>query len=261
MSATHDGEARGGRATNGLSAAAYDVLADCDPQVAAALLTALRTTSVAAYSVPYAGSVGGYLDVRPPSRPLLRVWVDAAMLDTARAVLADHLGTPPAPATAPMDEDVAWQEIVASLRHDSPEGPAPWPTAEGSADGIAVRPRPARSAPPPRPLPRRTPTEPPVTPTEPPVEPAAEPVDIPDEHFEPPPPPPLPQVAGASAYGTAAIVAGFLVLVVPTMAGDPVGPGLLVLAITAIVGGFVALVARMREGPPTDSGPDDGAVV
>lgn len=246
------GGARGGRQSNGLSAAAYEVLADCDPQVASALLTALLEAWVAAYAVPYAGSVGGYLDVRPPSRPLLRVWVDAAAIDVARAVLAEHLGPATGPAAAPADEDAAWAEIVASLRRETPEGPAPWPTAEG----IAGRSRSTPGAPPPRPVagPRREPTDP--TP-----EPDAADPDLPDEHFEPPPPPPLPRVAGASAYGSAAIVAGFLVLVVPTMAGDPVGPGLLVLAVVAIVGGFVTLVARMRAGPPTDSGPDDGAVV
>ena len=32
-------------------------------------------------------------------------------------------------------------------------------------------------------------------------------------------------------------------------------------AVAAFIGGFVALVVRMGDGPPSDSGWDDGAVI
>ena len=160
------------------------------------------------------------------------VWVDTAALQAARDILAARYPTPaqpPAPA-----EDAAWQEIVASLRRPRPDGPAPWPAAENLEPAAASI---SGSA-------------------GPPTIDASE-----EEHFVPPPPPPVPVPTGAPAFGLAALIGGFAVLLVPTLAGDPVSPALLVLAIVAIVGGFVTLVAGMRPGPPTDSDPDDGAVL
>jgi hypothetical protein len=226
-----EGEARAGRRGNGLSAAAYSLLAACSPQVADAVLAALAGEGIAAYAVPHAGDVGGYLEVHPPTAPTARVWVDASAVDRARVVLATLL-------PEERDEEAAWQEIVSALRRDGAGGPPPWPSAEDL-------PAAARRLPPPERLPA---PEPPAAPGE-------------ADHFEPPPPPPLPRVRGATAYGVAAVVGGALVLVVPTIAGDPVGSELSILAVLAILGGFATLVARMREGPPTDSGPDDGAVV
>ncbi len=246
------GEARAGRRSNGLRAAAYAVLAECEPQLVDALLEALRTAGVAAYAAPYAGSVGGYLEVRAPDRPLARVWVDAISVEAARGVLAREreltLDTP--------DEEATWREIVAALRLDGSDGPPRWPTAEEVPGGGPPRVvRRAAPAQPERPRPLAEPAAGPVL--EPVLEPAPE---LADEHFEPPPPPPLPRVSSTTAYGVAAILAGALVLLIPTMAGDPVGPALLVLAIAAVLGGFATLVLRMHEGSE-DSGPDDGAVV
>lgn len=218
-----------GRRSNGLPAAVWVALGDLDPRVAGALLERLFGHGIAAYAAPAydADPIGGSAPT-PPLRD--RLFVDATAVAEARAVLAAE--TRP----VPIDEETAWQQIVASLRREEPTGLAPWPSAEEAG-------RPAR-------LVRR-------------VEPVAEPLPEPaeEEHFEPPPPPPLPRVSAGSAYAIAAILAGVAVLIVPTMFGDPVGPALLVLAVAAVVGGFAGLVSRMRNGPPTDSGPDDGAVV
>jgi hypothetical protein len=48
---------------------------------------------------------------------------------------------------------------------------------------------------------------------------------------------------------------------VATLLGLPVAGWVGLLALAAFMAGFVTLVARMKDRPPTDSGPDDGAVV
>lgn len=255
------------RRGNGLSAAAYGVLAHCEPQIADALLRSLAEKGIAAYAIPYEGNVGGYLEMYPPERPLARVWVDSTAVPAARALLqTQYAGTAEPPAVA---EEAAWEEIVASLRRPGAEGPVPWPDAEnlalprtatpktdpstGAAGGPAAISDPVGPAGPVAPTLPGDDGGPTATP-----EPADDDVD---EHFVPPPPPPVPVPTGPSAYAVAALVGGALVLLVSTLAGDTASPALLVLAIAAIVGGFVTLVAGMREGPPTDSGPDDGAVL
>lgn len=256
---------RAGRHGNGLSAPTYAVLAQCEPQIADAVLGTLAAEGIAAYAVPYAGRVGGYLEAYPPDRPLARVWVDSSVVHAARDVLAERYqvsAEPPAVA-----EDAAWRDIVAGLRRPGPDGPVPWPAAEDLAtprsssapgsDAAGLPPIRMIGMPPPA-APRSVQPGPRTSETASgpggPAEPA-------DEHFVPPPPPPVPVPTGAMAYGIAALIGGFAVLLVPTMAGDPVGPALLVLAIVAIVGGFGTLVARMRAGPPTQDDPDDGAVL
>jgi hypothetical protein len=245
------GQTRGGRRSNGLTATAYDVLTQCEPQIADALLQALATAGIAAYVMPYEGSIGGYLEVHPPVRPLARVWVNSAAMAPARELLAARYAIPAEPPA--VADDAAWQEIVASLRRPGPQGPIPWPDAEN----VTQQQAPSTGTDGPHAVAR-----PPATaPSAPPERPATFPDDPDDEHFVPEPPPPVPVPTGPSAYGIAALIAGSIVLLVSTMAGDQVSPTLLVLAIAAIVGGFVTLVARMRAGPPTDSGSDDGAVI
>ena len=89
--------------------------------------------------------------------------------------------------------------------------------------------------------------------------PAADPLE--EEHFVPPPPPPIPRLSGTTGWAVLSLVGGAAVLIVPAMAGHAVSAGIGFLAVLAVLGGFVTLVARMRDAPPTDSGPDDGAVV
>lgn len=238
-----------------MSAAAYRVLTECEPQIADALLTSLAQDGIAAYAVPYEGSIGGYLEVHPPERPLARVWVDARAVEAARRVLDARYAVPPVPPAEAEHE--AWQEIVAALRRPGPDGPVPWPAAEATGPHSAGRPPDkAAGSLPARPLAGAPSPDPPPGTAEP-----AEDLESQEDHFVPPPPPPVPVPRGPSAYGIAAVIGGCAVLLVPTMAGDPVSPALLVLAIVAIVGGFLTLVAGMRQGPPTDSDPDDGAVI
>jgi hypothetical protein len=77
-----------------------------------------------------------------------------------------------------------------------------------------------------------------------------------DEHFIPPPPPPLPRLRRVTVISLLSILAGLVVLVTNFDGGD-----LVWLAILAILAGGAALIYHVKEGPPTDSGWDDGAVV
>ena len=83
----------------------------------------------------------------------------------------------------------------------------------------------------------------------------------PDEHFEPPPPPPLPRVDTVGRFAWAGAIGGPLLLVLAALLGIPLAGWVGLLALAAFMAGFVTLVARMKDRPPNDSGPDDGAVV
>jgi hypothetical protein len=79
-----------------------------------------------------------------------------------------------------------------------------------------------------------------------------------DDHFVPPEPPPLPRPQPQTVGAIALFVIGLVLLVIPNMLGFSARAGL-ILGLLAISGGIVWLIARLRQGPPTDSGWDDGA--
>lgn len=89
---------------------------------------------------------------------------------------------------------------------------------------------------------------------EPPGEQLAEEPD--DDHFRPPPPPPIPRLRPATLCGLALIALGIVVLVTGFQGGE-----FGILGVVAIVAGVGVLVWHMKDGPPTDSGWDDGAVL
>jgi hypothetical protein len=131
------------------------------------------------------------------------------------------------------EEDRAWQELVASYG-EAPSAPVPpWPVAEDVDETAAA------AAPAPRPT---------IVRHE-------------EEHWKPPPPPPLPRAHPVTLWAWIALVGGLAVLVVPTLLDHAVSDVVALLAALAMIGGFAVLVARMRDRPPTDSGPDDGAVL
>jgi hypothetical protein len=86
-----------------------------------------------------------------------------------------------------------------------------------------------------------------------------DPLSILDEHFVPGTPPPLPRLRRGTRWALAAILVG-VVLIVGRAFWDSV-PDAVVLGVLFVVGGFIGLVAMMREDRPSDSDPDDGAVV
>ena len=84
-----------------------------------------------------------------------------------------------------------------------------------------------------------------------------------DGHYVPPPPPPVPKLAPRKVLAVLAVLAGLALLFVPSLVDAfQISPtGVFLLAITLVLGGAAALIYLMRDAPPTDTGPDDGAVV
>jgi hypothetical protein len=174
--------------------------------------------------------------------------------------------------------DDVWAQIVAGFDLPTNDGAGPWPLAEdlppGSDDrGDDRHPSSIESlytgAQEPgdqSPVPRRI-----VRPVDPGFDagtssgiattPSGEydPLSILDEHFVPDPPPPLPRLRRGTRWALAAILVG-VVLIVGRAFWDAV-PDAVFLGILFVVGGFIGLVAMMREDRPSDSDPDDGAVV
>ena len=85
-----------------------------------------------------------------------------------------------------------------------------------------------------------------------------EPVDDDDDHFVPPEPPPLPRPQPATVGAVLLFALGIMLLATPGTVGVSEQYGL-PLGLLSITGAIVWLVARLRQGPPTDTGWDDGA--
>jgi hypothetical protein len=81
-----------------------------------------------------------------------------------------------------------------------------------------------------------------------------------EEHFVPPDPPPLPKLRASTIFGILLMAIGALLLAGPTLIG--LEPRIATpLALVALAAGIGWLVLRMRQGPPPNSGYDDGAQV
>jgi hypothetical protein len=157
--------------SNGLPATRYTPLVDLEPQLADALLEALRDEGVAAYAAPSPGVQGPYGDVRLPDGPTDRVWVDAGARARAREILSARLpefqdalgeehgtslqhgpgtiptgaGARPASETRPAagaDEDAAWQAIIDGWDLTSADPVPRWPASEDVDDGTPPAGRP-----------------------------------------------------------------------------------------------------------------------
>jgi hypothetical protein len=271
---------------NGFVARHYVPLADLDPRLADAMLDALRAEGIAAYVVPSAGELGGYLEVHMPERPRDRLWVDREHHDRAATLLIAHSERHATPEPVDPPDDV-WAQLVAGFDLPAYEGPIPWPAAEdlpadaehpsaGDAevqqtlplDGfLLLDPTVADDG---SPVPRRIvrPAEAgPDTDRGPDADRGGvsarsgeyDPSSILDEHFVPEPPPPLPRLRRGTRWALASILVG-VVLIVGRTFSDAI-PSAVAIGVLAIVGGFVGLVAMMGEDRPSDSDPDDGAVV
>ena len=228
-----------GRRDNGLDAVLWSPLRDVDPRVGEHLLDVLLIADIAAYLEPSADVAEYTRNVSLPSPPADRLFVDRSRVAEARALVAEQVGpderhAPPAAAArgqvperaalrADLDEDAEWRAIVAGLELER----GPRVVAEEPSDA----------------------------PAPPPHEPAV--LDRPDEHYEPPVPPPLPVPAPASLYAVLLVLAGILLVGVPSLVRLSADAGLLI-GVVFIAGGVFLLVSRMRDR--SDDG-DDGAVV
>jgi hypothetical protein len=157
----------------------------------------------------------------------------------------DRHGEPTASAV-----DAAFAQIVAHWQ-TRPEWPADDPSRDDPGfDGAPTEEIPAV---PPAVPPAAHPAVHRAEPTE-----SAESADDDDDHFVPPEPPPLPRPQPATVGAVLLFAFGVALLVVPDVLGLSDQYGLL-LGLLCMTGAIVWLVARLHQGPPTDSGWDDGA--
>jgi hypothetical protein len=233
---------------NGLAAARYSVLRDVEPQAVDGILDRLRDEGIAAFVEPSPGRRGPYGETILPSQPTDRLHVDADRVDEARVAVADHLRA--------LHDEIAWAGIIADFDAPTDEPVARWPasedvddeTAEGASAGPDVGFDRLRDA---------------VAPSAPAADPPEtyRPAPFDEGHYEPPPPPPLPRTDAVGRFAWAGALGGPGLLFFATAAGIDLAGWVGVGALLAFVAGFVTLVARMKDRPPTDTGPDDGAVV
>jgi hypothetical protein len=292
---THPGD---GRRDNGLHATEWGALVDLDPRLSETILDSLAAEGVAAYVEP-ASDVDSYTRATTlPKRPLDRLWVDSAQADLARACVAAEVtdlaallepGSSPAglvrpvPSTAaarvlqppelpsvatsplqppvagdglPNDEnpsdDELFRQIVAGFSSE-PTDPVPrWPVSEDLDFTTASEDAPRR---------RRSDRE--LSEDDDDGLPAwVEPAALEDEgHYEPPPPPKIPRPRLRTIGAVLMVVLGFASIFAPFALGLADDALSLLLGLVLTIGGAAILVFSMRDAPPTDSGPDDGAVV
>ncbi|HVW81042.1 MAG TPA: hypothetical protein VHB69_08910 [Mycobacteriales bacterium] len=235
---------RPGARDNGLRCAGYVAAGDLDPRVADALLDTLRSEGIAAYAAPTPASRGGYLELRLPDQLTDRVYVDAQKSARAMELFAQERSEaaaepsgPEAPTSQPhstgdLDVDAAWQQLLTSLQ--TPSDAVTWPDREDVPAG-----------------------SPPATFDAARLSVGASPYEIDDdEHYVPPQPPPIPKLRPVTIGSLAAIIGGLLILITGVDGGEFGWLGIL-----GILGGGAALIWYMKDGPPDDSGWDDGAVV
>ncbi|GII83701.1 hypothetical protein Ssi03_16910 [Sphaerisporangium siamense] len=151
--------------------------------------------------------------------------------------------------TPQSDEDEVWRQIVASFNQtaEAPSATQPWPDrenvpAEDASQAVTARP-PAEAR-------EETGEQRPPTPPE-----------DDDDHYIPPPPPPLPKMDPGTKIAWLALFGGPAYLLLAALLTWPMDGWIIFTAIAAFIGGFVALIVRMGDGPPPDSGWDDGAVI
>jgi hypothetical protein len=241
-----------GTRDNGLRAARYVAIGDYDPRIADAALSLLRDDGIAAYVAPTPGLRGGYLELRLPTTPTDRLYVDEDRAEAAVDLLAgdsaaagpelpedDGVATDQGGAATErnrsgtdLDVDAAWEQVLLSLR-STESGDHPWPDSEDVAEPVQGN------------------TADVVAALDGPPE-----IEDVDEHFVPPAPPPLPRLHPQTVVCLIAIIGGFLVNATGFDSGD-----LDWLGVAAVIGGAIGLVWRTKDEPPDDFGSDDGAVV
>ena len=237
------------RRDNGLTASSYVRLDDVETHLVDELLERLRDAGVAAYSAPTAGRRGPYGEMVPPLGPSDSVYVDAAHPGRARAVADLYLRE--------IRDDIAWSDIVAGYDADPGDTVPRWPVSEDVDPEDETDDEPGND-----PAYEKETPEPTIGFEElRSGRPAPLEVDDPNDHYQPPPPPPLPDIDRVARFAWAGTLGGPLVLVLAAVLGLRLEGWVGFLAVAAFVAGFVTLIARMKDRPPTDSGPDDGAVV
>jgi hypothetical protein len=196
--------------------------------------------------------------VRPvPRSAATRVLSPPDLPDPPRPV-GDLAGAPALPGTSPVapplggaagaSDDELFRQIVAGFT-DEVDDPVPrWPVSEDL------------DAPPSSPSLRRRRLDPVDDDDALPgwIEPAA--LED-DSHYVPPPPPKVPRLRVRTVFALVMLLLGLAVLFAPFQIGLDDSPISVLLGLILTGGGGALLVVWMRDAPPADSGPDDGAIV
>jgi hypothetical protein len=237
---------------NALDAAAFVRLVEVDPRVVEPLLDVLEDAGVAAYAEPQAQGTSYTEHVRPPqgrNRLEEQIWVDRDRRDMASALVTAELPGLLADLTGPAATDAEFDAIVAGWDETVVPAVPPWPVHEDldvttrDPDDPALR----RSAPPSG---------------DDDGDDGDDGYDDPDDHFVPPPPAPLPPPSQATKYALAGLALGFSFLLgAQRLLGFPSSSSMRYVGVLMILASVATMVARMRDAPPIDDGPDDGAVV
>lgn len=263
----HFAQPPAGSRGNGLQAGGWTRVVDCDPRLTDELLSLLADAAIAACAAPSPGERGAYLELRPPRRPVDRLYVDSGRRSDAERLVRTRLDRPVGELSGPASpsaQDEAFDAIVAGFADAA--GPVVWPDAEDIATEPADERRGGRER-------RRWQERPPSTGGlldpggllyDSPIGEGTPDRDDPfaDDpyHYEPPAPPPAPRWRGTTKAAMAAIAAGIAFVVTAqlgvltdTTLGDALG-------IALLLGGFAALVFNLHDDPHDDDG-DDGARV
>ena len=239
---------------NALDAASFVRLSDVDPRVVEPLLDALEDAGVAAYAEPQSQGSSYTEHVRPPrSRHRLeeQIWVDRERRDLASSVVSAELPGLLAELQGPESTDAEFDAIVASWDDAVVPAVPPWPVHEDldvttrDPDDAAIQ---------------RSPTHPGGGEEDDDDDHAYS--EGPDDHFVPPPPAPVPPPSQATKYALAGLALGFAFLLgAQQLLGFPSSSTMRYVGVLMILASVATLVSRMRDAPPIDEGPDDGAVV
>ena len=281
-----------GRRDNGLPSAEWGALVDLDPRLSEALLGSLAAEGVAAYVEP-ARDLDSYTRATVlPKRPLDRLWVNPALADLARGVVTSEVAdltallaeqepgatahglvrpvprtaaarvlSPPelpgpasAPVESPASDDDVFAQIVAGFSQESTDPVARWPVSEDLSDDL--------SEPPTSPRRRRSDPDDSADSEEGGLPSWVEPAALEDEgHYDPPAPPKIPRLRPRTVLAVSMVLLGLAILFAPYRIGLDDSIIYMILGLLLTGGGAGLLVAWMRDAPPTDLGPDDGAVV
>lgn len=219
---------------NGLTAGSYEAAGEVDPQFAELVLQSLAQAGIAAYTKPSVGRD--------------QLYVDATETDRARQVVQRTT------------DDAVFEALVAQLGTD-PGDEHPWPDAEDVPPNQADREDDEDTVP----L-KLSQAVADADEAEDERVRRAEQTEDRDKHEEhdhyvPPEPAPAPRLDWISRAAWSGLIGGPLVLVLAAVLDIGRGGRLLAFALFAFVAGFLTLVCRMKDRPPIDDTPDDGAVV
>lgn len=213
---------------NGLSAGSYEAAGEVDPRLADTVLRSLADAGIAAYTKPSVGRDYLYVDATETgrAREIIQRTTDDAIFTELIAHLQDDDGGHPWPAAEDLDPVVA---------DDQEETTAVLPSA-AVADADAAEEERVRDA-------EREDRR-----------------DDEHDHYVPPEPAPAPKLDWISKLAWTGLIGGPAILLLAALFGGH-GGRVIAFALLAFVGGFLTLVFRMKDRPPIDDTPDDGAVV